>query len=308
MTKENPLVSIIVITYNSAKYILETLESAKAQTYQNIELIVSDDCSTDNTVELSRKWIEHNKERFIRTESSTVKRNTGIAPNSNRGLFKATGEWVKFIAGDDILLNTCIEKNIMFAIENPTANIIFSGIILFGNDKPFGNKGLGYFKNDIFHYNVKQQFQFLVMKSNCIPAASGFLKRKIIMELGAFDERIRLLEDYPMWIKATKNGYQLYYFDNYTVKYRLHDNSISQSNLSKSYYKSQYLTFIYYILPVMVKKNPFKALDYFIILKSRYVSSKAISYLFVLLRLLSPYAFYKLFSNLFKGRFLKGYR
>ncbi len=54
----NPLVSIIVITYNSSKYVLETLESAKAQTYQNIELIVSDDGSTDNTIEICKIWIE----------------------------------------------------------------------------------------------------------------------------------------------------------------------------------------------------------------------------------------------------------
>ena len=53
---ECPLVSIVVITYNSAEYVLETLESAKAQTYQNIELIVSDDCSADNTVETCSRW------------------------------------------------------------------------------------------------------------------------------------------------------------------------------------------------------------------------------------------------------------
>ncbi len=51
------LVSIVVITYNSAKFILETLESSKAQTYKNIELIISDDCSTDNTVEICQQWI-----------------------------------------------------------------------------------------------------------------------------------------------------------------------------------------------------------------------------------------------------------
>jgi alpha-1,3-rhamnosyltransferase len=54
---QKPLVSVVIITYNSSKYVLETLESAKAQTYQNIELIVSDDCSTDDTVEKCREWI-----------------------------------------------------------------------------------------------------------------------------------------------------------------------------------------------------------------------------------------------------------
>ena len=62
---EQPLVSIIVITYNSSKYVLETLESAKAQTYQNIELIVSDDCSTDNTVEICQNGSKTKNDLFV---------------------------------------------------------------------------------------------------------------------------------------------------------------------------------------------------------------------------------------------------
>ena len=61
MNMRQPLVSINITTYNSSKFIIETLESAKMQTYQNIELIVSDDSSVDNTVELCKKWIEKNK-------------------------------------------------------------------------------------------------------------------------------------------------------------------------------------------------------------------------------------------------------
>ena len=52
-----PLVSVVVITYNSAKFVIETLESVKSQTYKNIELIISDDCSTDDTVERCRLWL-----------------------------------------------------------------------------------------------------------------------------------------------------------------------------------------------------------------------------------------------------------
>lgn len=55
---KNPLVSVIVITYNSSKYVLETLNSVAAQTYDNIELIISDDCSVDNTVEICRNWLK----------------------------------------------------------------------------------------------------------------------------------------------------------------------------------------------------------------------------------------------------------
>ena len=72
--QSDPLVSIIVITYNSAKHILDTLNSAKSQTYQNIELIISDDCSNDGTVEICKNWIIENKTRFVRTKFITVKK------------------------------------------------------------------------------------------------------------------------------------------------------------------------------------------------------------------------------------------
>ena len=65
ITTPHPLVSVAVIAYNSAEYILETLESIKAQTYDKIELIVSDDCSLDGTVEICHKWIDANKSRFV---------------------------------------------------------------------------------------------------------------------------------------------------------------------------------------------------------------------------------------------------
>ena len=104
-----PLVSVLVITYNSAKFVLETLESIKAQTYQNIELIISDDCSTDNIVELCQKWVEENKERFVRTQIITSDLNTGVSANGNRGRDACQGEWIKGIAGDDLLMPNCVE-------------------------------------------------------------------------------------------------------------------------------------------------------------------------------------------------------
>ena len=100
MHDDQPLVSIVVITYNSSKYVLETLESAKEQSYQNLELIISDDCSFDDTVAICRNWIAKNKERFVRIELLSVDKNTGIPANCNRGVKVAKGEWVKLIAGE----------------------------------------------------------------------------------------------------------------------------------------------------------------------------------------------------------------
>ena len=61
----SPLVSIVVITYNSSKYVLDTLQSVYNQTYKNLELIISDDCSSDNTVAIVEKWLIDNGNRFV---------------------------------------------------------------------------------------------------------------------------------------------------------------------------------------------------------------------------------------------------
>ena len=122
------LVSCTVLAYNSASTILEALESIKAQTYQNIELIVSDDCSTDDTVELCRKWIAQNSDRFVRVELITVDHNTGVCANSNRVLRACKGLWRKGIAADDKLLPNCVSDFIAFVREYPEARWVSSNM------------------------------------------------------------------------------------------------------------------------------------------------------------------------------------
>ena len=119
-----PLVSIIVISYNSSKYVLETLESAKAQTYQNLELIISDDCSTDNTVKLCDTWLKDNKSRFTKTKLITVEKNLGIPKNCNRALYTAEGDWTKLIAGDDILMPNCVKAVSYTHLTLPTSDLV----------------------------------------------------------------------------------------------------------------------------------------------------------------------------------------
>ena len=125
MDKE-PLVSVVILTYNSSKTIIETLESIKSQTYSNIELVVSDDCSTDNTVPVVRQWIEENSSFFKNTVLVSTPHNRGVSGNVNNGIRNSNGEWVKSIAGDDLCLPTCIADNVRYIAENPDINVLYS--------------------------------------------------------------------------------------------------------------------------------------------------------------------------------------
>ena len=104
------LVSVYVVTYNSAEYVIETLNSVYNQTYNNIELIITDDASTDNTIELCKRWLNNHQDRFSDVQLVTSTINTGISANCNRAVKVAKGYWLKGIAGDDILLPNCVKS------------------------------------------------------------------------------------------------------------------------------------------------------------------------------------------------------
>ncbi len=217
--KYNPLISVGVIAYNSSEFILDLLESIKAQTYQNIELIVSDDKSSDNTVSICEEWIAQNKDRFVRTEVIVPEQNTGTAGNYNRALFAAKGEWIKFIDGDDLLFPNCLDDNIDFVTNHPEAKVVFSDILYFEDAKnPSSRHFVSEEEKLFFEKDAHEQFM-VVLKKNHIPPSSSFMKTKMLKE-NPYQEEYGIVEDAPKWIDLTKKGYKFYYFDKVTTGYR----------------------------------------------------------------------------------------
>lgn len=256
-----PLVSVPVVTYNSSKYVLETLESIKAQTYQNIELIVSDDCSTDNTVKICRKWIEENANRFVRTELITSPTNTGISANLNRAEAACRGEWVKPIAGDDLLLPECVESCINYVLNKNDVIFLFGRIMAFGAEKSRCESVEQHFDSSFFGMPIDQQLHHLIFTGNCIPASTAFYNRLKYASLGiSNDERIPLMEDWAKWINVLRKGVRLYYIDLYLVKYRIGGISTGEYR-SLTYYRSHRLMYFYYIYPELLKEDVDKAVS-----------------------------------------------
>jgi alpha-1,3-rhamnosyltransferase len=221
---KNPLVSIVVVTYNSSKYVLETLESAKRQTYQNIELIITDDGSKDNTVQLCSNWLSANESRFVRTELITVEKNTGIPANCNRGHRAARGEWVKGIAGD------CIKKNVDYVIDHTEVQILFT------QAQRFYEKNSKKVLTDIYPGERFVTFSKMAVKDqlitllgdNQIAAPSCFMK-KALYDKFPYDETFPLMEDYNHWITLSLHGIKLYGMNETTVLYRENLDAVSSS-------------------------------------------------------------------------------
>lgn len=226
MQNFNPLVSIVVVTYNSSEFVIETLESAKQQTYENIELIISDDFSTDNTIEICKIWVEKNKNRFINTSIITTDKNTGISPNANRGFKASNGEWIKFIAGDDMLMENCIEELVKHIEINKSFPITFlvHGIVPFRKDSEFN---VVYPPEKFINSDAYGQLIYLLRRGNSVSGSAFFLERTTFEKFGGFDERFNLFEDFPLLIKYTKNNQRIWLIKKPLFKYRIHSSNLS---------------------------------------------------------------------------------
>lgn len=222
-------VTIGIVTYNSSKFVLETLDSVFEQTYGPIHLVISDDCSTDDSLVMIHQWLAQYKvkKRFLSIQLLTVARNTGVSANCNRVIHASKTNWIKFIAGDDILLKNCIEKNLNFVKENNKVEVLFSQVEVYCNTFEPCNYLLtspGEFPSVLFKKSVgaAKQFKILLECDRIHFTPSYFFHKKALERVGFYDESECLVEDYPMWLKLTNAGIRLYYFHTPTVGYRVH--------------------------------------------------------------------------------------
>lgn len=225
----NPLVSVVIITYNSAAFICDTLKSVFEQSYSNLEVIISDDASCDNTIELCRSWIANHKEQIDKKyKIIRASYNTGVAGNCNRGLEKATGEWIKVIAGDDILAQTAIRDYIDYVAYNPNVKHLFANAMGFRGEFKESNFTKTYnISSFLFRKDFSASDQYKVISKRFFGSGpTYFINAAILREVGGYDERFQMQEDYPLFIKMIGKGYKMEYMDKITVYKRAVETSL----------------------------------------------------------------------------------
>lgn len=218
--------TIVVITYNFEKIILRCLESIEQQTYKNFEVIISDDSSKDNTIEICEQWKKKYMDKFsIKILSS--EKNQGVVKNINKGVKIATGEWIKILAGDDLLEVDALKNIFMFIKNNENAEVIFSKVKRFTEENE-QYKYLDIIPRDksIYKKEIKEQLAIL-LENNFIVAPSAIIKNELLKKMNYFDEKFKMVEDYPFWIKLLKHNKKFYFLDKVTVLYRQSSDSVS---------------------------------------------------------------------------------
>ena len=238
------LVSICVLTYNSSEYIIETLDSIKNQNYQNIELIISDDCSFDNTVILCTQWINLNRDRFVRVELIESLQNQGVTKNCNKAVRACCGEWVKPLGGDDALHFDCISKYVDYIRNNPDMQIFHSGLLMYKEkfDAECFIHGWGYCNHPMYSSNISSNQQYKFCLYGCfVNTPAIVVKKTLYVTVGYYDEEIRDVEDWPFYLKVTKLGIKIYYLNEYPIKYRVRAISLFNEKRVDKLFNQRYI-------------------------------------------------------------------
>lgn len=208
-----PLVSVIIPTYNRAGLIPQSIRSAMAQTHSNLEIIVVDDGSTDNTRDVVAS--------FGSAVQYFYKPNSGPSATRNLGIQKARGEFVAFLDSDDLWEPTKVEKQLQCFEQNPEAAMVSTNYRLIDLEgqiiKDPGSKP-GYKPNAFFVKDLLEiKFPF---------ATPAFMIRKSVLEkIGAFNENLRISEDLDLLIRIGMN-YQIGYVDEVLISVRMHENHL----------------------------------------------------------------------------------
>lgn len=228
-----PLVSVIAISYNQSRWVHEALNSVFNQDYDNIELIICDDGSSDETLVLIERWLQQHGSRFHGIQLLTNSKNEGICRNVSKGVAAARGSWIKGLACDDILCEDAISK-FLEQTQRDNTELAFSQITKFRTDggqlQALGNL----LTNEQEIALMKQTSGLLqaVRRENFLPAPSAFYSRRLINAVGGIDTNFKHLDDWPLWLRMLTVVQRVSWIEKPLVLYRVSDHSVSQKKSS----------------------------------------------------------------------------
>lgn len=249
--KDN-LFSIVCVTYNQEDLITECLDSIAGQDYSPIELVVCDDASTDRTIQVVEEWLEHHQDRFENVVFLKNGQNLGISATHDRGLRCATGKYLKYIAGDDILAKNCVSQIVSFSREY---GITWGQTLV----KPFFETLEDLADINLPHSRFRKYFsytpseQFRMFARRCFFCAPGnFFARSLLEEIGFLDTEFRTFEDWHTWLRLTKANHATRLLPEPLVFWRRHPKSLTYSAFdigNVTFFKDQVKVIEKYVLP-----------------------------------------------------------
>lgn len=225
----NDLVSILIPCYNHAAFLDDILTSILDQDYPNIELLVCDDCSPDQSYQLLLSYRERLCQKLTRVELLQNQTNQGITRNLNRLLALAQGEYIKIIASDDAMTADAISTMVSFLQDHPEYDVAVCNGVKVSEDQHYPNfKPLSRVYEQAPDFRP-EGFPLRIAQCNEIFAPGAIVRRSVYAAHGVYDESIPV-EDLEYWLRLTRSGKVLFgYIPKELIYYRVTSNSMSST-------------------------------------------------------------------------------
>src|SRR5262245_1941316 len=217
-----PLVTIIVPSFNYARFIYQSLDSVLAQTWRNWECVVVDDGSTDDTRAVVMSYAERDPRiRYIHQE------NRGLSAARNKGIERSRGEFLQFLDADDLIEERKLEKQIEFLRNHRDVDIVYGGVMSFTSvegDRIIGGEELTWLPS----ISGSERDALLALIRQPFPAHSALIRRSVIADVGLFDERLKACEDGHFWVRCAAIGkrFRQIKIEGSLAFYRIHPSSM----------------------------------------------------------------------------------
>jgi glycosyltransferase involved in cell wall biosynthesis len=225
-----PLVSVIVPAYNVADYIGDALNSVLAQTFTDYEIIVINDGSPDT--EALEKVLAPYLSRIVYLKQE----NGGVSAARNTGIKAARGSLIAFLDGDDTWLPHYLEVQVPRIQADPTIDVLYPNVIMFGDSSEAGEEFM-----TICPSNGEVTFERLLLQE-CNVSNCSIAKRETILRAGLFDESLRSVEDFDLWLRVIKQGGRIAYHRDVLARYRRRQGSLTANPIWLSEHVLKVLT------------------------------------------------------------------
>jgi glycosyltransferase involved in cell wall biosynthesis len=213
----NPLVTIIIPTYNRAEFLPQAIDGALSQTYADFELLILDDASTDNTPDVVLPYLVDQRIRYFKNS-----KNLGISRNRNYGLSLAKGEYVAMLDSDDVWLGVRKLQIQVDILELETK----CGLV--GTDATIIDKN-GLKIGSITNFGSDAAIRMTVFIKNQFVQSSVLIRKQALADVGDYNEAIPIWEDYELWLRIGEK-YKLRNVQELLTGYRDHDTNVSKTS------------------------------------------------------------------------------
>jgi glycosyltransferase involved in cell wall biosynthesis len=217
---DQPKISVHIIAYNQKDYIREAIDSALAQDYPNLEVVVADDASSDGTAEIIADYARQHPGRVIAALSP---KNLGITRNSNVGLRACSGEYIAFMGGDDVLLPGKISAQTAWFADRPNRVLCGHQVEVFYQDDSRPPYPLS-------RYLIAGTGAEAIIKHNPFGATAVMVRASRIPPHG-FDETLPVVSDQMMWVDVLREDGEFGFVPGTYARYRKHDTNVTNDPL-----------------------------------------------------------------------------